>query len=175
MAGQTAYVQNAPIALGGMIDRAFNPTEINSYTVDASVSTGIPEGVVVVSPAGSDTTVRLPALTGEITGALYVGISVRLTAREPKNGTVVADGGSVMYAAKDQLPVMRQGCIYVIPEAGGTTKGNAVFARFTANGAGKLQLGALRLDADTANAVAIPGAKWEDTTTSGPARVRLFS
>lgn len=169
---QTSYTQHAAIALAGLIDRAFNPTEVDSYTVASSVATGIPEGVAVKFVTADDT-IALPAATGDVTGAPFVGITARLTAREPHNATVVQDGGLVMYPALAQVPVLRSGCIWVSPEAGGTAKGTAVFARFTANGAGKLQLGALRSDADTANAVAIPGAKWEDTTASGLARVRL--
>lgn len=166
--GQTSYAQNMNPALSGMLDRPLSGTqEIESKTVD-SASTGIVEGRGVTRVA--DDTVTLPASAANIT-ANFQGIVARLTAREPKNGSSVVDGGSVMYAAKDQLPVLRTGVIWVDVE-NACTQDNPVYCRHTVNG-GLNVIGGFADGAGTGLA-AVPNCKFIDTlTAAGKARVRL--
>lgn len=169
--GQTSYVTSIAVAFAGLIDSMFNPTEVTSKTVASGVSTGIPEGVVVVR-SGADDTSALPAASTDITGAPFQGIAARITAKQPNSGTAVTDGGTVMYMAKDQFPCLRAGVIWVSSEVAVSYNDNA-FARYSANG-GLTQLGALRNDADTSHAAQIPNAKFIDTiAAAGLARVRI--
>lgn len=168
--GQTSYIQPMVVALPGMLDRPLGGTqEVESKTVGAAVATGIPEGVGLTRVA--DDTVKLPALAADIT-ANFQGIAVRLTAREPHNATVIVDDGTGMYVAKDQIPCLRTGVIYVNVE-GTVAQDGAVYCRYAA-GAGGSQLGAFRADADTATAAIVPNAKYlEGRTGAGLVRVRL--
>lgn len=172
MPGQTTYIQSFVKAFAGMLaDCGQFFQRITSKTV-VSTSTGIPAGVFVCR-SGADDVCDVPALTASVTGPNGFGITMLEVAQEPHNGVGSLDGGVLNFNPLQQVNVVEKGVIWAVPEAGGTTYGSGVFARFTANGAGKLQLGALRLDVDGGNAVAIPGAKWLDTTASGPARVLL--
>lgn len=68
---------------------------------------------------------------------------------------------SQAYAANEQISVAREGVIVVAYEPDtAPTPNTQAYARHTANGAGKLTLGALRANADAANASAIPGGMW---------------
>jgi len=63
-----------------------------------------------------------------------------------------------IYADKEQMGVARKGFVLVSYEPDtDPTPDTPAFARHTANGAGKLTLGAIRANADTDNASAIPG------------------
>lgn len=175
MSGQTSYTQAFVKAFAGMLAESGNFfLRITSKTV-VSTSTGIPAGVFLCR-SGADDVCDVPAASADVTGVKGFGIGMLEVAQEPHNGVGSVDGGTLHFNPLQQVNVVEKGPIYVVPEAGGTTYGSPVYARFAANGAGKLQLGALRSDVDNAttdHAVAIPGAKWLDTTTSGPARVLL--
>ena len=164
MAGQLSYIQEFVAAYAGMLAENFFEQRIVTKTVIAA-STGIPFGVWVCRRT-TDDQCDLPAAAGDVTTTGY-GITVLNVAQEPKNGLVVADGGALPYVAGQVIPVLSYGIIWVQAEATATAYGGSVYARITANGAGKLQLGAIRSDVDGGNATIIAGAKFLDTTASG--------
>lgn len=100
--------------------------------------------------------VRLPnASTDKIMGI------VRHTQLFESTGLAVAPG----YTAGLAINVAKKGQFWVTPEIA-VTAGDPVFARVTVNG-GLNQLGALRNDSDTANAIAMPGARFLSTASAG--------
>lgn len=86
---------------------------------------------------------------------------VRFTQLFESSGLAVAPG----YPAGLTINVAKKGQFWVQPEIA-VTAGDPVFARITANGP-LTQLGALRNDADTANAIAMPGARFLSTASAG--------
>jgi len=168
--GQTSYVQPMVQALAGMLDRPLNGVqEVESKTVGAAQAAGIGEGLGLTRVA--DDTVGLPAAAGDITGH-FQGVSVRLTAREPHNGSAIVDGGAGMYIAKDQIPVLRTGVIWVPFEAA-ANQDDPVYCRHTANG-GLNVIGGFANAAGTGLAL-VTGAKVLDTiAAAGLARIKLL-
>jgi hypothetical protein len=167
--GQTSYVQVLVQALQGMLDRPLNGVqEVDSKTV-AAASSGIAEGLGVTRVA--DDTVTLPAAAGDVT-AHFQGVVARLTAREPRSGAVVADGGVLMYGAKDQVPIVRTGVVWVPVEAA-VAQDDPVYCRHTVNG-GLNVIGGFANAAGTGLAL-VAGAKFIDTVSAaGLARVKLL-
>jgi len=129
---------------------------------DISVSQQVPQaqelafGRVVINDAlRGDDFIRLPRLTGEVTGGGLIGVSLSDTAREEN-----ANG----YADKAMVRVLRNGrCIMRCEDA--VVLGGAVFVRFVA-GVGE-ELGRVRSDADGADAVALPGATYRESAAAG--------
>lgn len=71
------------------------------------------------------------------------------------------------YANKEQMGVVHRGYVLVSYEVDtDPTPDTPAFVRHTANGAGKLTLGAIRANADTSNAVAAPGAMFRKVFAS---------
>ncbi len=69
---------------------------------------------------------------------------------------------------------MRFGRIYAVCELA-VTYGDPVYVRYTANGTGKLQLGAVRNDTDSSHAAALAGARFIQTTAAaGIAAIEFF-
>lgn len=165
--GQASVSQTLTQALAGMLDRAYQ-NEIESKTVAAANTLGIAGGTGLTRVA--DDTVTGPAAAADITSH-FQGIAVRLTAREPHNATIVADGGTGMYVAKDQLPVLREGVIWVPFEAA-ANQDDPVYCRHTVNG-GLNVLGGFANAAGTGLAL-VTNCKVLDTIAgAGLARVRL--
>ena len=108
---------------------------------------------------GKNAIVELPNATGEITGDNFAGISVRDPTVELPQGSNVFTG----FKTGDVISLLRRGRLWVVSEDAVSAR-VPVFARFVAGGGE--ELGALRTDADTADAVAIPGSKF---MTSGGA------
>lgn len=98
----------------------------------------LPAGVGVIAKSGNETACESPA---SATTPL-VGIVINDFARDPDSLSGVA-------AVKDttQAPLMVEGPI-MVPVEQDVTEADQVFVRYTANGAGKLQLGAFRKDLD---------------------------
>lgn len=72
-----------------------------------------------------------------------------------------------VYATKDQIGVVHKGFVLVSYEPDTDPTPNTVACvRHTANGAGKLTLGAWRANTDSGNAVAPPGAMWRKVFAS---------
>lgn len=165
--GQTAYSQTLTQALAGMLDRAFF-NEVESKTIAAANVLGVAEGTGLTRVA--DDTVDRPAAAGDIT-AHFQGIAVRITAREPHNATAVQDGGTGFYVAKDQIPVMRTGVIWVLFETA-ATQDDPVYCRHTAN-SGLNVIGGFANAAGTGLSL-VANAKVLDTiAAAGLARVRI--
>lgn len=164
MSGQTSYSQVQAVALAGQAQQTLNPQRIESKFVAAG-SVGFPAGVFVCR-SGADDTCDVPAAAGSVTTTGF-GIALLNVAQEPHDGSGTVDGGVKQYNPKQGVPVLEAGVVTVVAEATATTYGGAVYARITANGAGKLQLGALRSDTDSGNATLIPGARFLDTTSAG--------
>ncbi len=103
--------------------------------------------------------VEVPNATGEITGPLFAGITVfDPTVELPEDGVFAG------FADKSPISFLRRGRMWVITEDAVTVH-QAAFARFVA--AGAEELGALRSDVDTADAVAIPGSNFKSTGSAG--------
>lgn len=151
---QTSISQDPAIGAAGLIAFPMMPRRVMSRTVNQSG--GIPFGVFVSRQA--DERVKLPTTSGEVT-ATGEGFAVRDPFKEQDAS------GVGLYANGDEIGVMRSGFIWVQVEAAVTEEGQ-VFARFAANG-GNTQLGAIRGDADTASAAAVPNARFV-SSTSGP-------
>lgn len=107
---------------------------------------------------------NIPAATGDVTSGRGLGFAILDTAREPN--------AALGYAAGDPVNIIRKGHIWLAVEDS-AVEGAAVFVRF-ATGTGTV-LGAIRSDADTATAVALPGAVFRSTqaTASGLVLVEL--
>lgn len=147
---QTSYSQRLTEALAGML-----AAPIEDCLIDSKINAAdLPAGVFVTRDAADDA-VKVPTTTGEVT-ASGVGFTVLNLAHEPPT-----DGSTVDCPAGKGVSVIRRGRIWVLTETD-MTYGQAVFVRFTANG-GNTQLGKVRKDADTSNAVAAPG--WQCLTT----------
>lgn len=144
-------ISNDPLpAFGGQIAYPMFPRVVMTRFV-AQVG-GISFGLAVVRAA--DQTVKLPTVTGDVTNA-FEGFSVRQEYRE---------ANSQGYSNLEPVSVLRRGYIWVEVE-GAVTEEGAVYARTAANG-GNTQLGAIRGDADSANATLIPNAKFVTSTTA---------
>jgi len=121
----------------------------------------VPFGVFVCQDlneavAGMDAKAHLPTLTTDVTGNKKLGITVMTQALEQANPT----SGNVGYAIRSSMSYIRKGMIYASPEQA-VVPADPVFVRFVA-GATE-QLGALRMDADTADAVQLPNCYWRTT------------
>ena len=112
---------------------------------------GIGFGIACVRAA--DQTVKRGTATGDITNT-FEGFAVRQEVRET-NGAGYSD--------KDPIPVLRRGYIWVAVE-GAVTEEGPVYVRTAASG-GNTTIGAVRADADSANATLVPNAKFITSTT----------
>lgn len=154
---QTAYTQDPAVAVEGMLVDASPNFDLITAVANVAISFG--RFVHQVAGGGADDRpprVALPTATGEVTGTTQVGFSLKDTTLE----ATVAGG----YAVDDELTVLRNGRIWMLAEDA-VSFGDAVFVRFAAGGGGAL-LGSVRSNADTATAVALPGA-WFRSTTAG--------
>lgn len=150
-----AYANAPAAAVAGMI----SDSRVVKNIVSRSAEVAIPPGRVVCRGA-SDAVAKLPTATGMVT-ATQIGVSVYNAAREPGD-----------YAIYESVPIMDIGEIWVSCETS-SVYGDPVFARFTTAGGGA-DLGQVRNDADTARAVALPGAHFIDTGTgAGLRRISL--
>ncbi len=132
------------------------PGELSCPHQDAVLDSKInalamPAGIFVAYDAADDA-VKIPALAAQVTttGCGFVKKDV---------ATERQQGQTVDYPAKAGVTVMRRGRMFVTTEDL-STYGGQVFVRITANGAGKLQLGAVRSDGDGGNAIALPGCRF---------------
>lgn len=156
---QLVYTEDPPVALEGQIaDSSRNTERITGKTEEAG---GVPFGrfVTVGTDDGGNTgrapQVRLPDLTGEISGGVGIGFSVLDTSLEQADTPLG-------YENEVPMQIMRRGRMWVVAEDA-VAFGAAVFVRFTAGG-GEF-LGRVRSDVDAGDAVALPGATFRGTTT----------
>lgn len=153
---QTAYgLQQTPLP-GVIADNSPVQDEVSFANTDATWN--IPFGVGVSRNGTDENGCKMPSGGGDE----FLGVVVLEHTHDPgpfgtlvQTGTVgTAPGPGLKNGAT--LSVLRKGRIVVLVEAG-VTVGAAAFVRITQNGAGKLQLGAFRADADGGNAIAVNG------------------
>ena len=137
---------------------------VNVTSVDVILNeTNVPFGVLVVEDTTglSDDRAHLPQATGDITTVGKVaGLALHTHAVEQNKGGI----NNLGYEPQSAMSVMRKGRAYVEVEDA-VLKGGLPFVRFVA-GAGE-QLGAFRSDADTADAVALPNARFVTSAGAG--------
>lgn len=145
---QLAHTQDPAVALEGMeADCSFAKERISAL---AAVAVNFGHGVVADDTGDAPFTAVLPTTTGEITDGHWLGVAVSDVSIEATTA-----GG---YAVNDTMPVLRKGRVWVITEDAVTAIGTPAFCRFAAGSFAVL--GAFRTDADTATAVAVPGARF---------------
>ena len=152
---QTAYQQDPYIAVPGMlVDSSLDKDIISKVLTDATLSFGL---AATHDVGQNDRKARAPAATGEVTGGAFFGVAWF-------DATIEQADPPVGFSQNDVMGVLRSGRIWVLSEDIVATIGLPAFVRFVA--AGAEELGAFRTDADTSDAVALPGATFR-TTTSG--------
>lgn len=137
---------------GELVDQ--NPFVAESLMNDQAVA--VPFGNAVARSA-ADNTCKAPAADGDV----IIGISLRHAIR-PTLGASVGGTNVVQYAQNDEVPVLRDGFIYVLA-AENVTRGDQALSLTASNGT----IGGVTGGAAGAGRVAIPGANWETTTASG--------
>lgn len=148
---QTAHTQDPAEAFEGMeADNSPVKERLSGQATEI-----IPFGRFVSADDVQDSphTVVLPSTSGEITDGHGLGVAVADVSHQ--EGPTL---GVNQYAIGEAVPVLRRGRIHVIVEDAVTAVGTPAFVRF-ASGA-TANLGAFRTDADTATAVAFPGARF---------------
>jgi hypothetical protein len=140
---QTSYSLNAPQAVLGMTSEDFQ-----KYVQTVIPSLTVAPGRLLVSDATANKPAnyaKYPTTAAEVRKA--IGVTMQDFTRE----------GGVDFAANRPIPAVRKGRIWVTAE-GAIARWSPVYARFLANGAGKLNLGAFRADYDGAHAALVEGA-----------------
>ena len=152
---QTAYLlKQAPAYEGGRGDN--RPATIHTGRNNAGVE--IPFGRFVAFDAGAGTTelaVRLPSAVGD----KLLGVGLYDAAHE-----VSATG----YLANGMIGVIAKGSVWMITEQA-VTRADSVFARYAlVTGSGTTPaIGRVRKDVDTADAVAVPNARFLTNAAAG--------
>lgn len=162
---QTAHTQSPAVAIEGMeADCSLAKDRISGVA-----TMEIPFGHFVSATGGGGDdpyTVELPDASAKVTDGRGLGVAIADVSIESADGT--GDG----YEDDASLAIMRRGRIWVVSEDAVAAIGTPAFVRFAA-GAGGSVLGAFRTDADTATAVALPGARFM-STTSGTNQLALL-
>lgn len=161
MTVQLTYGTDAPRAVAGMI--AEGPDQARH--IESGIATGVLEpGLVVTKVSGSDHAYEPINAAADLLQAASPGVVVWSPGQIPSLAS-----GDHLYEDEDAFPIMKRGKCYMVTETA-LTKGARPFVRFTAAGAEKA--GALRNNADTADAVAVPWLIVDETVT-GPGLVRV--
>lgn len=132
---------------------------------------------IVQSATSADTTaatytVGHAALDASIVASDFAGIVVYDAATLESSYPPPTLATDSIYLDGQTVTLRREGSIWVTTEDA-CAEGGAVYTRIAANGA-LTQLGAIRSDVDTANAILIPGARFERASSaSGLNKVRL--
>lgn len=146
---QTAYTSTPVAGVAGMISAAQPAPEIETRVADGAVTAGL--YVISGTTAGKDA--KVPAAAFTTTG---LGIAHH----QPIHATNI-------FADNEQFSVVRKGRVWVAYEADTVpTADTPAYARHTANGAGKLVLGAIRANSDSSNAAVIPGGMFRRVDTA---------
>lgn len=156
MPAQTSYTIDPPIAREGMLADG-------QYTVFSKLvgeADGIPAGRVVVhDPDATDPSDRkayLPRDTADVTSRTW-GISIYDAGKMPNTPEAEFE---VTYS----MPIARTGRVWMVSEDA-VVVGGPVFVRFVATD--PEELGRVRSDADGADAVALPGARFITNAGAG--------
>lgn len=106
---------------------------------------------------GGTFTIGVAALDASLTAADFLGVVIR------KPVSVMADPDAAMdFADGEAVGLLRKGSIYVETEDA-CVEGEPVYFRVAGTG----DVGAFRSDADTANAVLLPNARWGKSSAAG--------
>jgi 2-keto-4-pentenoate hydratase len=134
----------------------------SSHVTEAAMPAG-----VLVCQGTADNQCKVPASAANVAAARGV---VLYNALMPAPGD---DATTNDFAAARAVSVMNSGVVWVVCEDA-IAAGAAVFCRHTANGGGKLQLGAVRSDADGATAASLPNCRAVSTSTgAGVVKLRV--
>lgn len=152
---QLAHTTSRAIAREGACGDLQNSTIVTRFVDEAN---GVKPGRFVAKEDDGDKHVGLPDASGDVTGYLIQGVSLLDEGRDPLRA-----GTNGEYLDNEPLPVLRKGTVWMLAEDA-VSAGGAVFCRHTA--AGAEELGRVRSDADTSDAVAVPGCVFL-TSTSG--------
>jgi hypothetical protein len=124
---------------------------------------------VIVSQGSADDGAIVPASAGAVAAAIGVVVY------NPLQPAPSDDATTNDFSAGDVAEVVSEGTVWVVSETG-IAAGAQVYCRHTANGAGKLQLGAVRHDNDGGGATValLPGCRAITTSTgTNPVKLRL--
>lgn len=150
---QTVVLADVPTAFEGALGYGLGDHMIMSRWA----KTAIPFGrFVVFKTASGAESCDLPTLTTDVTAGRQLGFALWDPAKEPN--------AALGYSAGQMVQVMRRGYCWMNCETA-CVEGAAVFVRFAlVTGSGNTPaLGKVRQDADTADAVALPGAVFRGT------------
>ena len=155
---QTSYSQNPAIGVAGQVRNGRLSDAITRIVEGATVAAGLG---VIGGTAEHQAKSPVAAFTTKFLGVV-------------RHDPTLAPADQ-SFAAGDQIGVVVKGVVLVAYEADtAPTADTPAYCRHTANGAGKLTLGAFRADADTANASVVPGGMWRRVfTADGLAELEL--
>lgn len=108
----------------------------------------------IPSKIGVTGTVKLPSTATD----KFEGVTYRSTTYEIRDGYTKDVSGRLGYPARREISIVRYGVVAVFIDSA-VDRGDPVFLRITASGSTGL-VGCFRKDADTATAIAIPGASF---------------
>jgi hypothetical protein len=157
---QTSYTQRFVTAINGQLSCPFQHARLDSK-INALA---MPAGVFVCRDAADDAC-KVPSASGDVTATGF-GFVKHDMAKEAQQGQTVD------FPAKHGVTVMKEGRMWVTCETA-AAEGGQVYIRITANGAGKLQLGAVGNVADAGNAIALTGCRFIRTLAAGPGLVEI--
>lgn len=137
---QSSYTVTPPIAVDGMLaDTENRQTETMIAAVALAAGRGVVKGTTVDDA-------KLPTVAADVTNH-FMGVALYQAEKMPT-------GTANQYAAKDAVPVLRKGRVWMFPE-GDTVDNGPVFI---VNGSGAGTAGKLRGDANTAAATQVTRA-----------------
>ncbi len=152
---QLNHTIDMPTARAGLVADLRNTDVLSRLAEDAA---GAGAGLFVVQGTDPEGQAISPTTTGEVTTGVSLGVVMYDASKEPAKvaASIAVDNE---YDIEDTLPIVQKGPIWMrCDDAAVVTAGLPVFIRFVATGAEKL--GAAREDADTSDAVALPGARF---------------
>lgn len=156
---QTSYSDSIAAAFAGQKGDGRVEAWLNSEASD------VPAGILVEI----DSEGKFQLMTGATTH--LAGGVINSFARDPGNAAALASTNAIKAGAVANLMV--EGSIWLLAEEAMAVDDD-VFVRHTANGAGKLQLGAVRNDNDSNNARQVTGARvLAGCSAAGPVLVYL--
>ncbi len=146
--------------------RRGTPASVDYDSATRVLEAAMPAGVIV-SQGTADLGAVVPATAAAVVAAIGVVIYNALLPA-PSDDATTND-----FAANRAAEVMNEGQIWAVCEDA-IAAGAQVYCRYTANGAGKLQLGAVRSDVDGGNAALLPNCRAQSTSTgAGVIKLRV--
>jgi hypothetical protein len=180
--GQTTYDRSFSAPYAGTLgdNQAGKRIEdfLNSSANNIPFGIGLQGDGSSTPPTGDQGLPNRKAKEFQTGGGVVLGVSMKSEARDPGSAATTLGAGTQAVFAGHEFNLLVEGAIWVTldTDAGTATIApdtDKVYCRQTANGAGKLQLGAFRKDTDGGNADKVKGARWLTgvLTTKGGAKV----